>query len=185
MLSMKKLNWQAHCALALTFLVAVSAQSPRPSPPEVPPTLPTARASTPGKFLNFSLRASVAQGAEPVVAGVVADDRVYMLIRVVGPSLSSVGVHAPLADPVSSVYIDGREFVNIPPWGAGSEVNRSLFRRAASYVGAFPLQEDSKDLVMLFEANKGAYTVVVSAARGNGTVLLEVYMIPASFFNGE
>ena len=140
-------------------------------------------------FLNLSSRGRVASGQPDFTAGfVLSDQRLHdrygnqLLVRAVGPGLARFGINDFLAEPRLKIYrADGTEvdpgafLVLAFPEGAPGDPLQQLQQR----VGAFPLPEKSKDVVVIVSLPPGAYTAVVSSANGgSGTVLLEVYEVP-------
>jgi hypothetical protein len=98
-----------------------------------------------------------------------------VLIRGVGPTLSSFGVPGVLADPVITVFSGSTELDSNSSWGTGASTAAQL-STAFSQVGAFPLPAGSKDAALLLTLQPGAYTVeVTSLSNGTGVALVEVY----------
>lgn len=133
-----------------------------------------------GNVLNLSSRGVVAPGGEPLVGGFVVDDHSrHVLLRAVGPTLSSFGVGAPLANPVITLFRQGEAtgFATNDDWGQQS--NAGEIESAATSVGAFPLARTSKDAALLIELPPGVYSAqVTSRDSTGGTALLEIYMLP-------
>lgn len=135
------------------------------------------------RLLNFSTRAHV-DASQPTVLGgfVVAAGpaQTMVLVRAVGPTLSSFGVTDALADPQLTVT-DSAGHVAAPLFSGPIEgaIVYPTPDQAAARVGAFPLPAGSKDVAHVYLLSGGAYTAQVSAASGSsGTVLLEVYEVP-------
>jgi hypothetical protein len=153
---------------------------------------------------NISMRGRVGAG-QPLIAGfVVPGERLPpasrpnatqrdVLIRVVGPSLSTFGVANPWADPDFELFA-GAAPANVAEfkhsdWSAlpaiyNTSANRAAlmagFRRIFQYVGAFPLPNDSKDAAAVVRLAPGAYTIVAqpAASDAGGETLIEVYFLP-------
>jgi len=131
-----------------------------------------------GRFTNLSSRALTGSGEGAHVAGFVIDGTKgkTLLIRGVGPSLSSYGISNVVADPVLKVYdADGRELASNDDWGTSS--NPAEIRSAFQTVGAFSLAEGSKDAALLINLSPGHYTAHLSS-QSTGVSLLEVYELP-------
>jgi len=96
-----------------------------------------------------------------------------LLIRAVGPKLAAFGVSGFLADPKLEVYnTAGVKVTENDDWSA------SLAPVFAS-VGAFALDNGSKDAAVLIALPPGGYTAQVKGADGGtGEALIEVYEIP-------
>lgn len=100
---------------------------------------------------------------------------VTVLVRVVGPGLAGFGVSNFAPDPRAELRSGARSIASNNDWAAAAAL-----AAAFGQVGAFPLAADSKDAALLTTLSPGAYTVEVAAASGaSGTVLVEVYEVPA------
>ena len=139
---------------------------------------------SPQKVINISSRAQVGTGQNQLIAGFVVGGNIAkkVLIRAVGPSLSTVGVPSgTLADPmlrlshyVNNVDVTVRENDN---WSLGNDPAQVM--DAATKVGAFPLLPGSKDAVILITLPPGSYTAQVTGVSGTtGIALVEVYEVP-------
>ena len=142
---------------------------------------------------NISVRGNMSAD-RPLIAGyVIQGDYKDVLIRVVGPSLRSLGVNAPWANPRFDIYRGGSPTpIGGPPgpkrdaisyyddWSSDPSAvdgEQKLF----AYVGAFPLEMGSQDAVGVTPRYPpGAYTVVCTMATGEtgGEALIEVYFLP-------
>lgn len=136
--------------------------------------------SADGRMVNISTRARIGQNGEFVVAGFVIEDRPrWVLVRGVGPSLGRFGVAQPAPDPLISVQKNGQTHFYNDNWNSRHDAEAT--RNAAARVGAFPLDENSRDAAMLIELQPGAYTVQVEPSGpgvAGGAVLVEVYTVP-------
>jgi hypothetical protein len=129
------------------------------------------------RFASLSARGQVAGGV-PMTAGfVVRGGTKRLLVRAVGPALSSFGVNRTslLADPQLTVFDSaGRNVGANNDWGTAANQTAQLALRQS--VGAFALPKNSKDAETVVVLDPGAYTVQVSGADGgSGVVLVEVY----------
>lgn len=138
--------------------------------------LPTANVST-GALLNISTRAWVAAGESVAIAGfTIADRPRTLLVRGVGPSLAAFGVTNAIADPVITVFRRNMPIYESTDWGQWEKAEKIA---AAELVGAFALQDGSKDAALLIELGPGAYTVHMGIESGGpGVGLVEVYVLP-------
>ena len=147
---------------------------------------PDARLDT-GRLSNVSTRAHLATAKSDVIAGFVIEDCAHlMLIRVVGPSLGHWGVTDPTPDPTLALTRDGQTIDFNDNWSTATDAE--ALRRAAASVGAFPLDEGSRDAARLVRLAPGAYTVVAGLAGPHpvaGTILIEVYSVLETFDANE
>jgi hypothetical protein len=92
-----------------------------------------------------------------------------MLVRAVGPTLSTMNVSNPLADPSLRLVANGATIATNDNWNAA---DAALF----SSLGAFALGAASKDAALAATLPTGVYSAPVSATdSGSGVTLLEVY----------
>jgi hypothetical protein len=136
----------------------------------------TPEAPTGPRLVNLSTRCDAGSGDATLIAGFVLSGPQprRVLIRAIGPSLTSFGVAGALVDPVLTLYRGGAQIAANDDW----EISRSAAAIAATAqrVGAFPLTRASLDAALLITLAPGAYTVVVSAADSRtGIALVEVY----------
>lgn len=128
----------------------------------------------PSRFINMSIRTFVYTDNAPiagfVIIGTVAK---RVLVRAIGPTLSSYNVPGSISDPFLTLY-------NSQGARIGSNDNW-LASDASTMVaaGAFPLPVFSRDAALVVTLSPGLYTVAVSGV-GNafGAVLIEVYDAP-------
>ena len=140
-------------------------------------------AFAPQKLINVATRGVVGTGENQLIAGFVVNGTTTkkVLIRGVGPTLTSLGVTGALADPVlqliqtkGSTRTVVRENDN---WETGNDV--ALITAATTKAGAFPLTSGSKDSVLLLNLPPGTYNATVSGVGGTtGVGLVEVYEVP-------
>lgn len=110
-----------------------------------------------------------------------AGDRV-VLIRAVGPTLSTMKIEKPLAEPRLELFdSDGKSITVAVPWSSTSDYVQRELRNVAKEVGAFPLVEGSRDQVLLIHLKQGIYTCIVSGMNDTtGIALLEAYEVSAT-----
>jgi hypothetical protein len=101
-----------------------------------------------------------------------------VLIRAVGPGLSTFGVSGVLADPLLNLFTaQGKRVLGNDNWGTAD--GYPLLAENTRKVGAFALADGSKDAVLMTQLEPGAYTVHVTGVKNTtGIALLEVYMLP-------
>jgi uncharacterized delta-60 repeat protein len=148
---------------------------------------PPSTAASP-RVINFSVRTRAGTGADTLIVGftLAGDNTRNILLRAVGPTLSSFGVPDPLPDPVLTLYRGDRAIATNDNWAINSTLWLTL-REAAQTVGAFPLPAEvfrdqtnsSKDAALLISLSPGSYTVQVTGKAGaTGEALVELYEIP-------
>jgi hypothetical protein len=131
-----------------------------------------------GRAVNFSARGPVRNGNGLLIGGLVIDGTAprTVLVRAVGPTLSTAGVAQPLADPVLTLYAGANIVTSNDDWGA---VNPTAIASAAAAVGAFALPDGSKDSALLVTLDPGIYTILIqSKGEDHGVALAEVYEVP-------
>lgn len=101
-----------------------------------------------------------------------------VLIRAVGPTLSSYGVTNVLPNPTITLWAGSTAMGTNDDWNSGSSVDATL-SGTFTQVGAFPLPSGSKDSAMIVTLPPGIYSAEIkSAAAGDsGRVLMEVYLV--------
>jgi hypothetical protein len=129
--------------------------------------------------INLSTRMRVSGGEGVIIAGFVlsGDVPARILIRGVGPGLAPFGVTGLLTDPVLNLNRGGDRIAANNDWSGtdGAGIPSDLFDR----IGAFHLEEGSRDAALLLWLEPGVYTAEVrSADETAGLVLVEVYAIP-------
>ncbi|MSU65756.1 MAG: hypothetical protein EXS38_06580 [Opitutus sp.] len=127
------------------------------------------------RLVNLSARSRVGPGDDIIIVGLslTGAGSKQVLIRAVGPALSTFGAPSPLADPALRV-LDGR--------GATIAANDNWVAALAStfaQVGAFPLAPASRDSALLLTLPAGStYTIQVSGVNNTaGEALIEVYEV--------
>ncbi len=127
------------------------------------------------RLINVSARNQVGTGNDILIAGfaISGSGQKQVLIRAVGPTLSTFGVSGTLADPTLKV-LDSQGVVL-----ASNDDWEPLLSSTFSQVGAFPLTPGSKDAAVLLSLRAGStYTVQVSGVNnGVGEALVEVYEV--------
>ncbi len=140
-----------------------------------------ALSTAPTRLANIASRGVAANGANILTAGfvVTGTGTKQMLIRVVGPSLGSLGITGFLADPSLDLLDSTQKILQTNDnWGtqSGGAAAVTSINQATTRVGAFALPANSRDSAILATLNAGSYTVQArGAANGNGVALVEVY----------
>lgn len=141
--------------------------------------------SLPTRLGNISTRGMTSGGNQVLIGGFVvsgaANQTRQMLIRVIGPSLTGLGVTGVLADPRLEVYngTNPTPILSNNDWGTqtGGAAAVNAIQQATNRVGAFTLANGTTDAVVLAALSPGNYTVQARgpAATSSGVVLVEVY----------
>jgi uncharacterized protein (DUF1800 family) len=140
------------------------------------------------RLSNISTRGQTASGASVLTAGFVigAGPNKQVLIRGVGPTLSTFGVTGTLADPILTVFNAAGAVVAsndnwITPVGTGAATQTQL-SAAFTAVGAFALATSpGRDSAVLTTLAPGSYTVQVAGpGTTSGNALVEVYEVGAT-----
>ncbi len=141
------------------------------------PAVVTVSASTPGRLVNLSARASVGTGGNILIAGFVISGTgsKSMLLRGVGPALGAApfNVAGALAQPQLTLVntSSGATVVTGTAWGGGATL-----ASAFAQVGAFALPAGSADAAVLETLPTGAYTSEIAGVGGTqGVALAEIY----------
>ena len=125
-------------------------------------------------LVNVSIRATGGSGANTLIAGFVLSGTGSkpVLLRGIGPTLTSYGVASPLVDP--SIVLHGAQGVTLGSndnWGGDSALSTAF-----ATLGAFSLSASSKDAALLTPLSAGAYTMHVNPSDATpGAALAEVY----------
>lgn len=131
-----------------------------------------------GRTVNLSTRARVGTDDRVLIGGFVVAGAAHkrMLIRAVGPTLTTFGLGGALADPVLTLYTGSQVIATNDRWSAGPA---AAVATAGGRVGAFALPPNSEDAALLITVAPGAYTAEVRGkANTEGVALLEIYEIP-------
>lgn len=127
------------------------------------------------RMLNISTRGYVQGGNDNLIAGFVVGGNgpvgTRVLVRALGPSLSSFGIVTPLADPVLELHdASGALLASNNNWRDTQEAD-------ITSTGLTP--PDDRESAILTTLNGGAYTAVLGSATGApGTAVVEVYNLP-------
>lgn len=97
-----------------------------------------------------------------------------VLIRAVGPGLQMFGVANAVQDPVLELVSDTGPIATNSRWIVGNV--GSVIETVSAQVGAFPLDPNSFDAVLLVTVAPGRYSAVVRDSSGQGgNTLIEIY----------
>ncbi|MBS0630964.1 MAG: immunoglobulin domain-containing protein [Verrucomicrobia bacterium] len=127
--------------------------------------------------VNMSARTQVGTGENILIAGFViaGNAPTTLLIRGLGPTLTSKGVNGALADPQLYLFGSSGVIASNDNWG-GTDALKVAF----ATVGAGGLAADySKDAALLITLNPGVYSAQVSGVGNTtGVGLVEIYLVP-------
>lgn len=123
-------------------------------------------------LVNVSTRGLVQTGAETLITGCsVTADANDVVIRALGPSLSSLGVKNALADPVVTLYDSNANVI------ATNDNWKDSQQGVIESSGHKP--PDDRDAAIFARLPAGNYTAVVTGKNENtGVALVEVYTAP-------
>jgi hypothetical protein len=100
-----------------------------------------------------------------------------VLVRAVGPTLSTFSVAGVLANPVLTVF-DSSDNPIATNMGWGTGTNPSQITSVGTSVGAFALTPGSADSALVLTLQPGNYSMQVAGANGTtGIALAEVYQV--------
>ena len=123
-------------------------------------------------LVNLSARSVV--GSSNLTVGFVSSGSAAksLLLRGVGPGLSTYGVSGVLANPLLTLYSSaGTSLTSNNAWGGSSSLSSAF-----TQVGAFPFAAASNDTALLQSLNTGSYTAIVSGANSStGAAMVEIY----------
>ncbi len=142
------------------------------------------RVTIPTRLANVASRALTGPGQSAHVLGFVVSGArpKAMLVRGVGPALTSFGITNALPDPSLTIFnAAGQAVFTNNDWSApiAGAATAAELATAATRAGAFALSANSRDAALLVQLDPGAYTAVVSDTSGaTGVSLVEVHEVP-------
>lgn len=138
-------------------------------------------------LMNLSTRGTAGSGSSSMIVGfaVTGSRSKTILLRAIGPTLSSFGVNGTLADPVLTLVNQNAPNTTIatsPTTWDQNATTAETIRATSSRVGAFGLAAGTKDAVILTTLAPGLYTAKTASATGaSGVVLVEAYDADTTF----
>ena len=129
-----------------------------------------------GRLINLSVRSTAGSGSNTLIVGFVVSgaSEKELLVRGVGPTLDGFGVTGTLSDPILSLYGGTVQLNSNDDWGDSPDVTRII--SASTNLGAFPLEANSRDAVILGSVDAGGYSAQVAGKDGTaGVALIELY----------
>jgi outer membrane protein assembly factor BamB len=131
---------------------------------------------TTGRLINLSVRTFSGVNENTLIVGFVVggSGARSLLLRGVGPTLSSFGVSGVLGNPQLTAFTGSTVMAVNDDWGTAA--NAGSVASTASSVGAFALPSGSLDAALLTNFSAGGYTVQVAGVNaGTGVALMEAY----------
>ena len=128
------------------------------------------------RFRGFSARARCTSGDSVAILGFIltGDTPDNVLIRALGPTLSTLGVSSALSAPKLELFKGGTVIASNTGWTTSG--NATDIANAAAAVGAYPLATTSADSAIRMSLAPGAYTAIISSANSTaGVGLVEIY----------
>ncbi|MDB6169064.1 MAG: repeat containing protein, partial [Verrucomicrobia bacterium] len=139
----------------------------------------TTTTAVPGRLVNLSVRIGAGTGDATLIVGVVIGGTgtagsKRLLVRGIGPTLSSYGVSGVLIDPITDFIRQGSAtpIATNDNWSGDAQV-----KSVANTVGAFALPDDaSKDSALYLTPDSGVYSLNIRGNSGaTGIALAELY----------
>ena len=130
-------------------------------------------------IVNASTRAFVGTGDSVLIPGFVigGSGSLRLLIRAVGPTLTSFGVGDALADPTITLFRGSTAMASNDNWSSAS--NATEVASSAVIAGAFSMPVGSRDAALVVTLSSGSYSAVISGVGNTtGTALVELYVLP-------
>jgi hypothetical protein len=130
----------------------------------------------PGRLINFSVSTKIAFLGDAFTLGfnLTGRERATLLIRGIGPGLTSFGVGTALAAPRLEVHRGSTLLATNDGWEQGA--GRASINTAAAGVGAFALKPGNLDAAVLLPLEPGSHTVTLRGVNGTcGDALVEIY----------
>lgn len=128
------------------------------------------------KLTGLSVRALAGQGAQTLIVGfaVAGSESKRVLLRGIGPSLTSFGVANPVPDPRLELRRAASIMALNDNWGQAADPDQIL--ATAARVGAFPLPTGSLDAAIVRSIESGGYSAHYSSpADTRAVALVELY----------
>jgi hypothetical protein len=128
------------------------------------------------RLVNVSTRGLAGTGSKTMIVGfVIAGSTPQdVLLRAVGPTLTTFGVKGVLVNPRLKIFKGSTPVIENDDWsanGSGSDIIAADTR-----LGAYPLPAGSADAAVLAHLDPGAYTAQVTTSdNSTGIALIEVY----------
>jgi hypothetical protein len=127
--------------------------------------------TTSGRAGNLSTRGQVQGGDDVMIGGFIigGSQSKQLVVRAIGPSLSSAGIANPLADPLLELHdANGNIIQSNDDWQSGPDA------QTIASEGLAPT--NAKESALLATLNPGSFTAIVRGVNGaTGLALVEIY----------
>jgi hypothetical protein len=135
----------------------------------------TVNAIVAARLASLSVRTPAGMGDQTLIVGfIVSGDGKSLLVRGVGPTLTSYGVTGALVDPQLKLFAGNTQIDGNDNWSTAA--NAAQVAATAAQLQDFALPTGSLDAALLTTLNSGAYTAQVSGVNTTtGIALVEVY----------
>jgi hypothetical protein len=129
------------------------------------------------RLVDLSTRGMISD-SDALTAGVVVGGTAAtkLLVRAVGPGLTTFGVNGNVARPRLTVYSNGISIGTNAGWESAPQ--SAQMAAAANATGAFSLATGSADSALLLTVAPGSYTAEVTGIGSSGVALVEIYEVP-------
>lgn len=127
-------------------------------------------------LVNASLRGEIGGANGLLIGGFVITEGApkRVLLRAIGPTLARFGVAGTVGNPRMRLFSGSQVILSNNDWTVGTDPD--AIEQAAASAGAFRLDREEKDAVLLATLPPGAFTVHIDdEAGGRGIVLFEIY----------
>lgn len=134
--------------------------------------------SSPSRLVNVASRGFVGTGGNVIIPGFVVsgDATMRVLVRAVGPTLTTFGVAGAVQDPKFDFFGAGSTMIGSNDNWSSNAATQASVSAAAQYTAAFPLPVGSRDAGSVFTIGSGSHTVVISGVGDTtGVCLVEGY----------
>lgn len=129
------------------------------------------------RLSNLSVRSTAGTGSDTLIVGCVVGqgDALPLLLRGIGPTLTSFGVESPLADPgLAVIDANNATVATNDNWSSGTNANQTT--AVTARVGAFALGSSALDAALVANLAPGSYSSVITGKAGaTGIALMEAY----------
>ena len=141
-----------------------------------------------GRLVNLSVRTNCGTGANNLIAGYYIGQpgndgtSKTLVVRGVGPGLSTYGVPGVLSDPSLAIHETINSVDTILASDTGWNSSDTNLIALTSQVGAFPLVAGSRDSALVATLAPGSYSAnIIGASGDSGITLAEVYDATTTF----
>jgi TonB family protein len=129
-------------------------------------------AAAESRLTNVSVRTNAGSGTETLIVGFAVGGvgTKPILLRGIGPSLTSFGVTGAMANPRLRLYSNSTVVAENDDWGGASALSTTF-----QAVGAFGVPENSRDAALFESLQPGTYSAHLTSDGAPGVALVECY----------